>query len=279
MSVAAKELFMTQPGVSQHIRTIEDVLGLRLFDRISKKLIPTNDARKLFESLKPILKSLEHTLNESSSRESIFRGKVSVGIPIEFGNNIILPLLSTWAQKHEFVELSINYDHAQRQSSKLLDGSLDFAITDSFIFPDQITVQNLTNEKLVLCATKEYATAHGLNASSSYDKLKDQNFICYLEDQTVVKQWFNYHYNKKVTIGPKATLMDVEGVYRLISSGLGIGIVPMHILKKKRVENEVVIFKGNGTDLLNEINLAVLKNKSLNPMTKDLMSFLLSSMK
>ncbi len=49
MTTAAQELHLTQSGVSQHIRSLEDVLGIRLFDRIKKKLIPTTTADILFK--------------------------------------------------------------------------------------------------------------------------------------------------------------------------------------------------------------------------------------
>lgn len=47
MTIAAEELHLTQSGVSQHIRSLEESLDIRLFDRIKHKLVPTGEARQL----------------------------------------------------------------------------------------------------------------------------------------------------------------------------------------------------------------------------------------
>ena len=41
MTAAAQELHLTQPGISQHIHSLEDLLERKLFDRVHRKLLPT----------------------------------------------------------------------------------------------------------------------------------------------------------------------------------------------------------------------------------------------
>ncbi|EQC45999.1 LysR family transcriptional regulator [Bacteriovorax sp. Seq25_V] len=263
MSEAAKELFLTQPGVSQHIKQIELTLNAKLFDRLAKKLIPTSEAKALYSQISPILYQLENSLSEVNRSQRSIKGKISFGMPIEFGNNIILPLLSTWAKANHDVYFHINYDHAQRQLAGLLDGSLDFAITDSFAFPDQIETINLARENLVLCASKEYAKENNLNESSKYKQLKDLDYITYLEDATIVKQWFNFHFEKSIEPNKRVSLMDVQGVSRFIVQGLGVGVLPMHIVREKGLEKDLIIFNGKSQPLYNEINLSTVKGKTM----------------
>jgi DNA-binding transcriptional LysR family regulator len=62
MTLAAKELAMTQPGVTQHIRNLEKVLSLQFFHRNGKRLIPSKEAEVLYESLNDSLEKLESVL-------------------------------------------------------------------------------------------------------------------------------------------------------------------------------------------------------------------------
>lgn len=279
MSKAAKELFMTQPGVSQHIKQIEVLLETQLFDRIGKNIIPTTEGRELFDKISPILFELETSLSGLNKSGGQMRGVISFGMPIEFGNNVILPYLSEWSQKNVGVYFKINYDHAQRQLGGLLNGTLDFAFTDSFAFPDQIATINLAREHLVLCTSIEYASNHDLNKHTKFEVLKELDFVTYLEDATIVKQWFMHHYKKEIQPNKRATLMDVQGVSRLILSGLGIGVLPFHMVKQRQLQDQLIIFEGSDIPLYNEINLSMLKGKTQSIVSQKFIEYLREKLK
>lgn len=279
MSKAAKELFMTQPGVSQHIKQIEQNLGVILFDRINKNIVATASAKELYQNISPLLFSLENALGDINKTTRSMKGKISFGMPIEFGNNVILPYLSDWSKEQKQVHFHINYDHAQRQLRGLLDGSLDFAITDSFAFPDQIETINLARENLVLCASLDYAAKFDLDANSDFNTLKELDYITYLEDSTIVKQWFNHHFERTFAPNKRVTLMDVQGVSRLILSGLGIGILAMHMVRERKLEDKLLIFKGSGIPLYNEINLSKIRGKTQSMACQRFIEFLSQKLK
>jgi DNA-binding transcriptional LysR family regulator len=279
MSLAAKELFMTQPGVSQHIRNIEDTLEIKLFDRLNRKLVPTSEAHKIFEEVVPILRLLESSLSSINQSEQYLTGNINFGMPIEFGNNVILPHLSSWAKENTEVQFHINYDHAARQVNQLLDGTLDFAITDSFTFPAQVEVENLAREEWILCASIEYAKKHKLTEKSSYKKMKDLDYISYLENSPVIHQWFKHHKNKTFDLKNRARLMDVQGVARLILEGVGLGILSRHMVRENNLQDKLVIFDGSGIPLYNEINLVKLKGKTMSLTCQSFMEYLISQLK
>ncbi|EQC52096.1 LysR substrate-binding domain protein [Bacteriovorax sp. DB6_IX] len=279
MSLAAKELFMTQPGVSQHIKNIEETLQVKLFDRLNRKLVPTSEAVHIFEEVTPILHQLERSLSTINQSEQSLTGTINFGMPIEFGNNVILPHLSTWAKSNTDVKFHINYDHAARQINQLLDGSLDFAITDSFTFPTQVEVENLAREEWILCASKEYAKDNRLNEVSTFKQMKELHYISYLENSPVIHQWFKHHKNKTFDLKSRARLMDVQGVARLILEGVGLGILSRHMVRENNLEDKIVIFEGSGVPLYNEINLVKLKGKTMSLTCQSFVEYLVQKLK
>src|ERR1700722_8954080 len=62
MTEASRELHLTQSGVSQHIKSLEDVLGFRLFDRIKHRLVPTPKAAAFYLHVSQGLLQIEHAL-------------------------------------------------------------------------------------------------------------------------------------------------------------------------------------------------------------------------
>lgn len=59
-SKAAKELFLTQPTISEHIKTLEEELDCKLFDRFGKVIIPTTEAEILYENAQGVVEKVEN---------------------------------------------------------------------------------------------------------------------------------------------------------------------------------------------------------------------------
>ncbi|MFG1492222.1 LysR family transcriptional regulator [Halobacteriovorax sp. ZH4_bin.1] len=274
MSQTAKNLAMTQPGVSQHIKSLEGLLQISLFDRINKKVLPTEQAHRLYRECRQILENLERALGEVSAKKNTLKGTLHIGMPIEFGNNRLLPIIAQWLKLHPEVSLQINYDHAARQSQLLLNGGLDFAITDSFNFPKQIATKNLSSERLILCCSNEYASQHGLSENAKFKKADELDFIAYLEGSPVITSWFKYHLNKNFHKQPKAQLMDVQGVLRLTLAGVGISVLPLHVIERSDNKSRLMLFKGSKEHMINELNLAYLNARKLGPVASSLFEFL-----
>lgn len=278
MSKASKALFMTQPGVSQHISALESTLDTKLFDRLGKRLIPTHKANQLYPKVTESLQRLEEALDEVGTKETSYRGIIKIGLPIEIGNNLILPKIAKWSELHPQVHFEFNYDHILRQAPLIVSGDLDFAITDTYSYPKEIHSENLLEENLVLCASKEFANSNKLKKDSDYKSLIKANFIRYLPDAPIVNQWFHFHYQKKPELNYKVTLMDVQGVLRSVRLGLGLGVVPLHVLKQGGTD-DIVIFDASKKTLKNRINLVCLKDRTLSPQANDLVLDLLREFK
>lgn len=281
MTKASYELHMTQSGVSQNIKNLEEILGFTLFDRIKKKPIPTEKAHLMYEMCRNNLYSIESTLGKLMGVEQEFSGTISIGLPIEYGNNIILPLLSEFAKKNTSVTFRITYGHAAQMNQSILKGELDFSVVDAFGFDKEIKTENISNEELVLCASKSYVAQN--KASSKIDKsfFESLEYISYIEGTPILKNWFNHHYGfSNISINSRASLMNVQGVAQMILQGLGVGILPVHMVEKLKARGENLhIFRAKSGPLLNSLSIAFLESKTMSSGTRECIEFLKSSLK
>ena len=108
MTAAADELHLTQSGVSQHIKNLEEALEVKLFDRIKKRLVPTDDAKKLYKLSSQSLDSIEQGLWGIKGQTQELAGTVSIGMPAEFGFNLIHPLLVKFGKAHPKVKFKLS---------------------------------------------------------------------------------------------------------------------------------------------------------------------------
>src|SRR4051812_31662460 len=112
MTQAASQLHLTQSGISQHIRSLEEELGFDLFERVGKKLFPTAKAVELYTRGKKGVTEIEAALGDIQRKEEFPRGTVKIGLPVEFGNNVVIPELSKLGAKNPDVDFDITLDFA-----------------------------------------------------------------------------------------------------------------------------------------------------------------------
>ena len=279
MTHAARELHLTQSGVSQHIKALEDVLELKLFDRIKQKLVPTPAARELYKHTAKSFEDIETILNRLKKTDKELTGMVAIGVPIEFGNNLVIPLLTEFQKKHSKVRFKIRQGFPFEMNHLLLSGELDFAFVDSFAMDKGITSEPVYDEVLELCVSKKAGVSNKANTDFEfYEKL---SYVDYQEDQSVLSLWMKHHTSAKNTdLDVKAYIMDAQAISRLVLHGVGAGVLPGHLVQKLLDHDEdIQVLKGSGSPLMNTISITHLNDKTLSPATKAVFDFLKTQLK
>ncbi|WP_127715895.1 LysR family transcriptional regulator [Halobacteriovorax sp. HLS] len=281
MTKAAFELNMTQSGVSQNVKNLELMLGVSLFDRVKKRPIATDKAHQLYESCHDHLYGLNDALARTMGKEQDFAGQLTIALPSEYGNNIILPILKDFSNKYEKVNYKIHYGHAASINKMLLTGELDFAIVDSYGLDKEIKTVALSSEELVLCCSREYMNQN--KGSSRIDRgfFESLKFISYMDDSPLVRSWFSHHYQfQNMQINSCATLLNAQGVAQLITLGMGVGILPIHIVDKlKESGQELHVFRAKTTALLNSLSMAYLESKTMSKAMHECIEFITKALK
>lgn len=283
MTKAALEMHLTQSGVSQHIKTLEDVLEIKLFDRIKQRIVPTDSAHSLYEKCKTALGEIEGILGEIKGGNDELHGKVSFGVPIEFGNNVIMPMLSKFSLEHPGIQFHLRYGFVTEMQDLLLKGELDFAFIDEFQTDARITTERVFDEHLELCVSEPYYKKIGGPLFKESKKAFEEqvSFIDYQPGEPVLRSWFLNHYGTQaVKLDVRVTVMDVQGVARLILSGLGAGVLPSYLVDRLESEgNKLHRFKASGTPQKNTISIAYLKGRSQSVAVQNTMKSLLGSIR
>ena len=263
MTHAAKELHLTQSGVSQHIKALEDVLELKLFDRTKQKLIPTPSAKELYLHTSKSFEEIESILNRLKKTDQQLSGLVSIGLPIEFGNNIVLPLLTEFQKKNPKVRFKVRQGFPFELNHLLLTGELDFAFVDAFALDKGIKTEPVYDEVLELCVSRKLGIPE--KTSTDFKFYENLPYVDYQEDQSVLSLWMKHHTNYKNSgLEVKVYVMDAQAVGRLITQGVGAGVLPGHLIQKLAASGEKLqVFPGSGKPLHNTISIAYLKEKTL----------------
>jgi DNA-binding transcriptional LysR family regulator len=278
MTRAAEQINLTQSGVSQHIKHLEDVLQARLFDRINKKLVPTAAATQLFEACRENLLQIENALAHLQEGQKKLIGKICVGMPIEFGNNLVMPLLARFCRENPAVNLHIRMGFASEMNSSLLDGNLDFAFVDTFHLDRRIETQKVFDEILYLCCSPAYL--RDKKVPKSLQDFEALDFIEYQKGNPMLNMWFEQRFAANPhKLKVRAYVMDVQGVAKLIKNDLGCGVLPAYLVEALRDRGiELCVFDEAKEKVHNIISIAYLKDKTWLPASLALKNYLLKNL-
>lgn len=261
MTEAARELHLTQSGVSQHITALEETLGVRVFDRIKQRLVPTEKGRILYQRSSESLNQIENVIFDVRGQERAFSGNVNIGMPIEFGNSIVMPIIASFSKKYPQIIFNFNLGYATTMNDLLIKGELDFAIIDEFKMDRNITTQKVYDEVWELCGSEEYLNEKG-TVKHDVKYYETLDYVEYQMGNPVLNMWFKHHLPKShPTLKVRGYIMDVQGISRLIVNNVGVGVLPSHVVKK--MGGSVQTFKGCGKSLKNSIGIAKLTQRTL----------------
>ncbi len=146
----AETLFMAQSSVSAQIRALEDELGVKLFDRIGRRVLITDAGRKLFEYARR-MEEMSDEIRSEVAESKYARGSLTIRIPETLASVYMPEIAERYHRANPEVKLNfINCTDLQLRE-ELNSGRIDlaFLMTDSFHF-DEVNVQKMKTEKLVL---------------------------------------------------------------------------------------------------------------------------------
>ena len=100
-SKAASALFLTQPTVSEHIRTLEQELGIRLLDRLGRGAEPTSAGRLLLSHATRLLQLQREALQAMDSFQGRLAGELLVAASTIPGEYVLPPLIGRLKENHK----------------------------------------------------------------------------------------------------------------------------------------------------------------------------------
>ena len=157
-SAAAAELAMSPAFVSKRIGILEAGLGVRLFERSTRRVVVTDDGEQVYGRAQRILEQLDDMVDELQQRHSEPAGRLRICSSFGFGRKVVAPVVAQLAASYP--KLQIRFEVFDRLVDTVAEGfDLDVRIGDD-IHP-QMVARKLMDNHRILCASKDYLARHG----------------------------------------------------------------------------------------------------------------------
>ena len=106
-SKASEELHLTQPTVSDHVKTLENELDCNLFDRLGRTIIPTKDAEVFYSHVLEIIEKANTLKDVISQAKKEIKGELIIGASTIPGTYLLPSIMAAFQKKHPSVSFQI----------------------------------------------------------------------------------------------------------------------------------------------------------------------------
>jgi DNA-binding transcriptional LysR family regulator len=158
ISAAGRELNLSAAAASHRILQLEQQLGVRLLNRTSRSLQPTEAGVRFYEHAREVLESVERARSSMAELSGVPTGSIRVTAPLGFGRRHLAPLVSDFQRLHPKVDVRLRLsDHV----IDLFSESVDVAVRMAPLSDSSLVVRKIADCPRVLCASPEYLTRYG----------------------------------------------------------------------------------------------------------------------
>lgn len=151
-SKAAQRVGLSQPTVSEHIKALEKDLGVRLFDRVSRTVIPTVYANRLFEGAINLIEEAERLRDRVLEKEPKLAGEIRIGASTIPGSYIMPQKTAEFKKKYPEVYFEIFIGDTREVTEMVLSHRLLVGVVGAELEPSRLKYQKLKDDEIVLAS-------------------------------------------------------------------------------------------------------------------------------
>lgn len=220
-AAAAGELGMSPAYVSKRIAILEQILGVKLFHRTTRRVIVSEDGERVYAHALTILENLDSLLHEVAERRDVPRGLLRISSSFGFGRNVVAPVVARLVAAHP--SLQVRFEVFDRLVDIVAEGfDLDIRVGDE-IAPHLIARKLMANHR-ILCASPAYLERHG--TPRSLQELSGHNCLAIKERDLPFGVWaLRSGSGTEETVKVTGSLSSNHGEIALQWAVAGAGIV------------------------------------------------------
>ncbi len=219
---AAVACHLSQSAFSSLIRTLEDDLGLRLFDRSTRHVDLTVEGREFALSAQRVLLEMDTALGQLRERAALERGKASLALLPSLAAGWLPAVLAGYRAQHPGIEVEVFDILSEPCIERVRNGQADFAIAATRAETPELRAEPFHTDEFHL-------VAHSGHALLALPEVKPRDLLpfdfVHLSRNTSVRQ-----YLEAATLPLQMrTLLEVDQlatVMGMVRAGLGISVVP-----------------------------------------------------
>lgn len=259
-TLAANQLNLTQPAVSQHIKGLESELNIKIFNRINKEIKLTNEGKILLKYARRI-QSIYKDLNIKLGDEKSLTKSMIVGITHTSESNLIAEVLALYCSKNKGSRIKIIADSIKNLYDKLSSYEIDLAIVEGNVVSKKYNSILLDTDSLVAVMPNENPLSK--NKTININDLKTENLILRTSSSQTRELLDSALEQENMSINDFNVILELDNIATikdLIERNRGVSILPKSACYHEIKHSILAIRPIENFNMVRQINLVFLKD-------------------
>ena len=269
---AAQQEQISLAMASKLVAQLEEHLNVRLLQRTTRKITPTEAGLFFYQRSLPILNELEDAEACVTNITSSLQGKLTMSVPMDFGSRFIAPHLEKFLQTYPQIQLNLEF--SDRRVDVVAEG-YDLVLRIGKLEDSSIVAKRIAQACHVVVASPDYLTKYGEPITA----LELQSHQCLVYENQQLWQ-FNEN-GHQIKFKPQSRVQSNNGyaLVQMAKAGLGIINIPKFLVRDELENGSLIPVLPNLVQERLDISLLYPHRRYLSPKVKVAISFFEELMK
>lgn len=243
---AAEELCLTQPGISKHIKELEGYYGTRLFHRLGKTVALTQAGEILYQTTADMFHRVEEVKTKIDDLCGLASGSLSVGANIPIGYYFLPDPLVKFKKQYPGIKISVSISSNGQIVERVLSNEIELGLVGHYQPDNKLEVSTFFKDCLLLVAARNHRWVKRRSAVQLEELVEEPFCISSTASGTwrFLSNWFG---QQGLIVNNQIELGTTEAVKHAVANGLGISILPRHVVLREVDGGSIkeIAFAGN----------------------------------
>lgn len=274
-SKAAKELYLTQPTISNHIQTLEKEIGTSLLNRANRDITLTKAGEIFYDYANKIInlkKNAQYNMGE-------FVGKIEGTIEISASTipeqYIVPKIIREFNSIYPEVNYKINHGDSLQIIENIKSSKIDYGFTGTYLKDSDLNYVPIIEDKLVLITPKAYISS---SSSSLMIEQVMQVPLILREEGSGTLNLFNKELKKNKIKSDSFNVIafaeNTQTIKAMVEEGLGCSIISSKAIEKEKKLDLFDIYEIEDLNLIRNFYFVYSKDRILAPLEKSFIDFI-----
>jgi DNA-binding transcriptional LysR family regulator len=263
---AARELYISQPAVSAHVRELERLYGIELFEQVGRGVQLTEAGRLLEAYADRLLALVEESRRAIDELKGLERGHLSVGASTIPGAYFLPAALARFKEQHPGVSVELRIDDTHQTLGMLRRGEVELAVVGEIQEETGLHRRPYRSDDLVLVTACSHRWAqHGLREAA---ELADEPFI--LREQGSSTRENAEALLRRLGIAPHIAMEwgSTEAIKKAVEAGLGVSILSSHAVALEVACGRLSVIRHPGLACRRQFHIVMPADRRLSPVAR-----------